>query len=77
MAVLWYISLVGKLSDYLISRSDGKGGNVGKRVQVVMMYTVGIALALCSFQVRGRTSRRTVWPVIWLPKCVWRGWIMC
>jgi len=26
--------LAGKLSDFLISRSKGKGGNVGKRVQV-------------------------------------------
>lgn len=26
--------LAGKLSDYLISKSKGKGGNVGKRVQV-------------------------------------------
>lgn len=41
--------IAGRFSDYLITR-DKKGGNVGKRVQVVMWYTVGIAAALCTFQ---------------------------
>eukprot|EP00877_Chromochloris_zofingiensis_P003701 jgi/Chrzof1/13331/Cz07g29050.t1 len=42
--------IAGRLSDMLINKSNGKGGNVGKRVQVVMAYTVGIALALLSFK---------------------------
>eukprot|EP00198_Chlamydomonas_reinhardtii_P009859 XP_001699196.1 hexose-phosphate transporter, minor isoform [Chlamydomonas reinhardtii] len=42
--------IAGRLSDALIRNSNGKGGNVGKRVTVVMWYTVGIAAALLSFQ---------------------------
>eukprot|EP00878_Enallax_costatus_P006011 GHUV01006305.1.p1 GENE.GHUV01006305.1~~GHUV01006305.1.p1 ORF type:complete len:184 (+),score=61.52 GHUV01006305.1:764-1315(+) len=42
--------VAGRLSDYMINTSNGKGGAVGKRVQVVMAYTVGIAAALLSFQ---------------------------
>ncbi|MEW5313928.1 MAG: hypothetical protein WDW38_005459 [Sanguina aurantia] len=42
--------VAGKLSDFLISRGKPGEGNVGKRVQVVMLYTVGIAAALASFQ---------------------------
>jgi len=43
--------IAGRMSDWLISRdTSGKGGNVGKRVQVVMLYTVGIAAALLTFQ---------------------------
>eukprot|EP00798_Chlamydomonas_sp_ICE-L_P021673 gene21673-28690_t len=42
--------LAGRISDWMIARSKGKGGNVGKRVQVVMVYTVGIAASLLCFQ---------------------------
>eukprot|EP01024_Parvocaulis_polyphysoides_P017564 TRINITY_DN17760_c0_g2_i3.p1 TRINITY_DN17760_c0_g2~~TRINITY_DN17760_c0_g2_i3.p1 ORF type:complete len:464 (-),score=81.98 TRINITY_DN17760_c0_g2_i3:1441-2655(-) len=42
--------IAGRLSDWLVQRAGGKGGNVGKRVQVVMGYTVGIALMLIAFQ---------------------------
>lgn len=42
--------IAGRVSDMMINSSGGKGGAVGKRVQVVMAYTVGIALALLSFQ---------------------------
>lgn len=42
--------IAGRFSDWLIERSNGKGGNVGKRVQVVMAYTVGIAASLMAFQ---------------------------
>eukprot|EP00775_Hariotina_reticulata_P005477 gene5477-5712_t len=42
--------IAGRLSDMMINRSGGQGGAVGKRVQVVMAYTVGIAAALLSFQ---------------------------
>ncbi|CAK0755091.1 hypothetical protein CVIRNUC_002347 [Coccomyxa viridis] len=40
--------LAGRISDALIAR-DPKGGNCGKRVQVVMAYTVGIAACLAAF----------------------------
>ena len=42
--------LAGRISDMLIARDGGRGGNVGKRVRVVMAYTVGIAAALLAFQ---------------------------
>jgi sugar phosphate permease len=50
--------IAGRLSDAMIRRAAArqktgelpKEGNVGKRVQVVMAYTVGIALALLAFQ---------------------------
>jgi hypothetical protein len=43
--------VAGRLSDWLISRAKGKGGNVGKRVQVVMAYTVGLMGGLATLQV--------------------------
>ena len=42
-------SFIGRASDWIIARSP-KGGNVGARVKVVMVYTVGIALSLLCFQ---------------------------
>ncbi|KAG1676380.1 hypothetical protein FOA52_001175 [Chlamydomonas sp. UWO 241] len=42
--------VAGKASDWLIQRSGTKGGHVGQRVKVVMMYTVGIAASLLAFQ---------------------------
>jgi MFS transporter, OPA family, sugar phosphate sensor protein UhpC len=41
--------VAGRISDMLISRSKGTGGNVGKRVQVVIGYTVGVAAMLMAF----------------------------
>lgn len=41
--------LAGKLSDMLINNSKGQGGNVGKRIQVVIAYTLGIAAMLMAF----------------------------
>ena len=43
--------LAGRLSDMYISKSNGKGGVVGKRVQVVIAYTIGVALMLLAFRV--------------------------
>jgi sugar phosphate permease len=40
--------LAGRISDYLIAKKPN-GGNVGKRVQVVIGYTVGIAAMLVAF----------------------------
>jgi len=42
--------IAGRASDWLINRSEGRGGNVGARVKVVMAYTLGIALSLLAFQ---------------------------
>jgi len=42
--------LAGRLSDAMIKRA-GNSGHVGKRVQVVMAYTVGIAISLLAFSV--------------------------
>ena len=41
--------LAGRLSDYLISRAKPGEGTVGKRIQVVIAYTVGIAAMLAAF----------------------------
>jgi len=41
--------LAGRLSDMYIARSDG-GGIVGKRVQVVIAYTIGVACMLLAFR---------------------------
>lgn len=41
--------LAGKLSDILISRSKEGEGTVGKRIQVVIGYTIGIAAMLAAF----------------------------
>lgn len=41
--------LAGKLSDVLISKSKAGEGTVGKRIQVVIAYTVGIAAMLAAF----------------------------
>eukprot|EP00889_Picochlorum_renovo_P005293 jgi/Picre1/32323/NNA_007669.t1 len=41
--------IAGKVSDILISRSKGKEGTVGKRIQVVIVYTIGIAAMLAAF----------------------------
>lgn len=40
--------LAGRISDALIAKNP-KGGNVGKRVQVVIGYTVGVAVMLSAF----------------------------
>jgi sugar phosphate permease len=41
--------LAGKISDILISKSKKGEGTVGKRIQVVIGYTVGIAAMLAAF----------------------------
>ncbi|XRB19043.1 MFS domain-containing protein [Pseudoscourfieldia marina] len=42
--------VAGKISDYAISRAKPGEGSVGKRVQVVMAYLVGVAGALLLFK---------------------------
>ena len=41
--------LAGRLSDYLISKAKPGEGTVGKRIQVVIAYTIGIAAMLAAF----------------------------
>eukprot|EP00879_Flechtneria_rotunda_P009282 GHRR01009717.1.p1 GENE.GHRR01009717.1~~GHRR01009717.1.p1 ORF type:complete len:467 (+),score=173.45 GHRR01009717.1:218-1618(+) len=53
--------IAGRLSDMLINKSEGKGGAVGKRVQVVMAYTVGIAASLLAFQYVPATAAALQW----------------
>ncbi|KAI8474856.1 MAG: hexose-phosphate transporter, major isoform [Monoraphidium minutum] len=53
--------LAGRISDMLITKSGGKGGNVGKRVRVVMAYTVGIAVSLLTFQACPASASALQW----------------
>jgi OPA family sugar phosphate sensor protein UhpC-like MFS transporter len=41
--------LAGRLSDLLISKANPGEGTVGKRIQVVIAYTIGIAAMLAAF----------------------------
>ena len=41
--------LAGRLSDFLISRAKPGEGTVGKRIQVVIAYTIGVAAMLAAF----------------------------
>ena len=41
--------LAGKLSDMLIARAKPGEGTVGKRIQIVIIYTLGIAAMLLAF----------------------------
>merc|ERR1712078_489817 len=43
--------LAGRLSDMMVNRAGPGEGAVGKRVQVVMAYTVGVVAALLAFWV--------------------------
>eukprot|EP00210_Caulerpa_lentillifera_P004711 g4495.t1 len=43
--------IAGRFSDHLIRTAKKGQGSVGKRVQVVMLYTVGVAIALACFRV--------------------------
>ena len=49
--------IAGKLSDFLIAKSDG--GAVGRRIQVVMVYLVGVAFSLLAFK-----AVPASWPVV-------------
>eukprot|EP00192_Tetraselmis_astigmatica_P003662 CAMPEP_0117659088 /NCGR_PEP_ID=MMETSP0804-20121206/6239_1 /TAXON_ID=1074897 /ORGANISM="Tetraselmis astigmatica, Strain CCMP880" /LENGTH=549 /DNA_ID=CAMNT_0005465709 /DNA_START=69 /DNA_END=1718 /DNA_ORIENTATION=- len=57
--------LAGKLSDYLISRA-GNSGHVGKRVQVVMGYTVGVAAMLLAFSAVPASMGALQWFVVFM-----------
>uniref|UniRef100_A0A6U9RBK6 Major facilitator superfamily (MFS) profile domain-containing protein n=1 Tax=Picocystis salinarum TaxID=88271 RepID=A0A6U9RBK6_9CHLO len=58
--------LAGRLSDAMIARSKGKGGNVGKRVQVVMGYTIGIAAMLCAFWLVPASWGVAQWAIVFM-----------
>eukprot|EP00191_Tetraselmis_sp_GSL018_P003122 CAMPEP_0177601082 /NCGR_PEP_ID=MMETSP0419_2-20121207/14035_1 /TAXON_ID=582737 /ORGANISM="Tetraselmis sp., Strain GSL018" /LENGTH=525 /DNA_ID=CAMNT_0019094255 /DNA_START=772 /DNA_END=2349 /DNA_ORIENTATION=+ len=57
--------LAGRISDYLISRA-GDSGHVGKRVQVVMGYTVGIAAMLLAFSAVPATMGALQWVIVFM-----------
>uniref|UniRef100_A0A7S0YG03 Major facilitator superfamily (MFS) profile domain-containing protein n=1 Tax=Polytomella parva TaxID=51329 RepID=A0A7S0YG03_9CHLO len=56
----------GRLSDFLIKKADGKGGNVGKRIVVVMLYTVGVAAALLAFRALPASAVSLQWLTVFL-----------
>lgn len=53
--------IAGRLSDMMINNSKKGEGAVGKRVQVVMAYTVGIAASLMCFQHIPATAAALQW----------------
>ena len=57
--------LAGRLSDALIAR-DPVGGAVGKRVQVVMAYTVGVAAMLAAFWATPASAAALQWVVVFM-----------
>ncbi|CAL8466766.1 g6302 [Coccomyxa elongata] len=57
--------LAGRISDALIAR-DPKGGNCGKRVQVVMAYTVGIAACLAAFYFTPASWPTVQWATVFM-----------
>jgi sugar phosphate permease len=57
--------LAGRLSDALIKR-DPAGGAVGKRVQVVMAYTVGVAAMLAAFWATPASAAALQWAVVFM-----------
>lgn len=58
--------IAGKLSDMLISRSKGKGGNVGLRIRVVIGYTFGIAAMLSAFAATPATAGWLQWATVFM-----------
>ena len=57
--------LAGRISDYLIAKNP-EGGNVGKRVQVVMGYTVGIAAMLATFYLAPASAGWLQWASVFM-----------
>lgn len=58
--------LAGKLSDKMIANAKDGEGYVGKRVQVVMAYTVGIAAMLAAFRVAPSSLWYVQWAVVFM-----------
>ncbi|KAL4438466.1 hypothetical protein ABPG77_000114 [Micractinium sp. CCAP 211/92] len=62
--------LAGKLSDMLINNSKGQGGNVGKRIQVVIAYTLGIAAMLMTFAAVPASMGWLQWASVFMIGCL-------
>lgn len=58
--------LAGKLSDILISRSKPGTGTVGKRIQVVIAYTFGIAAMLVAFAATPASAAGLQWLTVFM-----------
>lgn len=58
--------LAGKLSDWLISRADPSAGTVGKRIQVVIGYTVGVAAMLMAFAAAPASAGWMQWASVFM-----------
>jgi sugar phosphate permease len=57
-------TVAGFLSDMNIRKSKGGAGHVGKRIQVCMLYTVGIAACLLGLQAVPATASALQWITI-------------
>ncbi|KAI8100349.1 hypothetical protein M9435_006833 [Picochlorum sp. BPE23] len=58
--------IAGKVSDILISRSKGEEGTVGKRIQVVIVYTIGIAAMLAAFAATPASMGSLQWLTVFM-----------
>lgn len=58
--------LAGKLSDMLISRAKPGSGSVGKRVQIVILYTFGIAAMLMAFAATPASAAGLQWLTVFM-----------
>lgn len=59
--------MAGLLSDMAIRRASAKGsggGNVGRRIKVVMLYTAGMAAMLLALQAVPASAKALQWLVI-------------
>lgn len=70
--------IAGRLSDWMIARSGGVGGNVGKRVQVMMMMMPPVPSCLVGVGLAGNQSTQRHAPTAlvlkstWVPSCTCR-----
>lgn len=58
--------LAGKLSDILISKAKPGQGTVGKRIQVVIAYTIGVAAMLVAFAATPATMGWAQWASVFM-----------
>ena len=58
--------LAGKLSDMLIARAKPGAGTVGKRIQVVIAYTVGVAAMLAAFAATPASAGWLQWATVFM-----------
>lgn len=58
--------LAGKLSDWLISKGKPGSGTVGKRIQVVIGYTFGVAAMLMAFAAAPASAGWMQWATVFM-----------